>query len=172
MPRNEAMWAAWNYHTSHGGTVNVTYWLNLLQNLPTKIKPVFATLNPLPEQRERLRGEGYHIWNTQHPKYNMKSWRMIREGTLDDIQCVEGRNVSFAGAWTSFGFHRDGFLSGTKEAWRILGKEYKPRPVVITRGSSYWFSFVCCLIHDMILFVLSWFVLPSGSNAACSGNHS
>lgn len=161
MPRNPGMWAAWNYHTSHSGTVNVTYWLNLLQNLPKDIGSVFATLNPLPEQKEILEKEGYHIWNTQHPKYTMKSWSVIRDGKLDDIQCVKGRNVSFAGAWTSFGFHRDGFLSGTKEAWRILGKEYQPKPVVIVRGSSYWFSCICCLIHQVILFVLSCFGLSS-----------
>eukprot|EP01084_Bolivina_argentea_P171586 297265_1 len=155
MPKSPKVWAAWNYHTSHNGTVNVSYWLNLLQNLPMSVNNVFATLNPVPEHYKILEKEAYHIWHTQHPKYNTKSWNIIQNGLLDKIQCVEGRNISFAGAWTSFGFHRDGFLSGTKEAWRIVGKEYKPKPFIIKKGSSYWFSYFCCLVHELIVFIFS-----------------
>ena len=157
MPKNPKVWAAWNYHQSHNGFVNVTYWLNILQNLTNSVSNVFATLNPSEKQKDILEREAYHIWHTQHPKYNEQSWNVIKNNLLDKIQCVMDRNVSFAGAWTGYGFHRDGFLSGTKEAMRILGKEYKPKPINIDKGSSYWFSFLCCLIHDIILFVVSLF---------------
>eukprot|EP01083_Nonionella_stella_P047472 127047_1 len=157
MPSSSKMWAAWNYHTSHNEMVNVTYWLNLLQNLSPQLGNVFATLNPSPQQREILERDAYHIWHTQHPKYDRISWNVIKCKLLDKIQCVEGRNVSFAGAWQSFGFHRDGFLSGTKEAWRIVGKEYKPKSINIEKGSSYWFSFCCCFLHYVILWISSFF---------------
>merc|ERR1712228_266135 len=156
MPKNSKVWAAWNYHQSHNGFVNVAYWLNILQNLDESVSNVFATLNPTDKQRDILEKEAFHIWHTQHPKYNEQSWNMIKDDRLNEIQCVKDRNVSFAGAWTGYGFHRDGFLSGTKEAWRILGKEYKPKPINIDKGSSYWFSYVCCLIHDIMLFIISF----------------
>lgn len=165
MPKSSKIWAAWNYHTSHSGMVNVTYWLNLLQNLPKSVKNVFATLNPLPKQKEILEKEAYHIWHTQHPKYNKKSWIIIRDKLLDKIQCNKDRNISFAGAWTSFGFHRDGYLSGTKEAFRILGKQYKPKPIIIKRGSSYWFSFCIFYIHKLILLIISFFYLFSNNKS-------
>ena len=118
---------------------------------------VFATLNPLPEQENILKKDAFHVWNTQHPKYNLTSWNVIRNKLLDKIQCKQDRNISFAGAWTSFGFHRDGFLSGTKEAYRILGEEYKTYPIIIRKGSSYWFSSFICLIHQIISLIISFF---------------
>ena len=54
MPRNKAAWASWNCIQKadapaagdKGASVCVTYWVNLLQNLPDDAPQVFVTLNP------------------------------------------------------------------------------------------------------------------------------
>ena len=48
MPRRRAVWASWNYiggESEAPERVCVTYWMNRLQNLPTRTN-VFVTLNP------------------------------------------------------------------------------------------------------------------------------
>lgn len=116
MPKRKKAWAAWNYIGSKNvldnREVSVTYWMNKLQNI-NENHPLFITLNPLKEPSASLTIERYQY---AHPLFN---------GTAIDAQnnleSIQGKNhVWFCGAWTGFGFHKDGLKSGLKVA-RALG---------------------------------------------------
>jgi len=106
LPKKRAAWAAWNYHVGDTGTdqSSVTYWLNALQNLPTTT-PVLVTLNPLqmPAENKIIAQFKY-----DHPLFDGPAIAAQRE-----IDSIQGKNqVWFAGAWTRYGFHEDGVMSG------------------------------------------------------------
>lgn len=112
MPRNKLCWSSWNVEaTGHGGyakTVSLTYFINRLQSLKTK-KNYFVTLNPVAD----LSGILEFIY--AHPKFDRDALRAQR--SLDEIQGTGG--VYFAGAWTRYGFHEDGLLSGVRVCERL-----------------------------------------------------
>ena len=96
-------------------SVCLTYWMNLLQHIPSKdFGPVLVTLNPLhPPAKSLTQG----TWTYHHPLYNATSIRS--QNLLPKIQNTRG--ISYAGAWTRYGFHEDGFSSGLKVALDHLG---------------------------------------------------
>lgn len=116
LPENKKAWAAWNYETNqsepnHGG-VMISYLINELQPLPFK-KSVIVTLNPtrVPDENKTFKKIIYH-----HPVFGEKAPNAQKK--LKQIQGVGG--VWFAGAWTRYGFHEDGLLSGIQVA-NLLG---------------------------------------------------
>jgi predicted NAD/FAD-binding protein len=121
MPKNEKTWSSWNYLTEtapSGGdvpTVSLTYWMNLLQHIPASTYgDIFVTLNPLhPPKPETIQGS----WVYHHPLYTPSA--MWSQEQLPRIQ--NRRGISYAGAWTKYGFHEDGFSSGLKVAVEHLG---------------------------------------------------
>ena len=120
MPRKEIAWSAWNYITrspklGEPSTVCLTYWMNLLQHIPSStFGPVLVTLNPLHKPDPGLsQGE----WTYHHPLYTAAAVRS--QNLLPRIQ--NKRHISYAGAWTKYGFHEDGFSSGLKVAVEHLG---------------------------------------------------
>ena len=91
--------------------------MNLLQHIPSNTYgPVLVTLNPLHSPRPELT-QG--AWEYHHPLYNAEAIRSQK--LLPRIQNTRG--ISFAGAWTKYGFHEDGFSSGLKVAVEHLGAE-------------------------------------------------
>lgn len=121
MPQREVTWSSWNYITqspqpgTKNPTVCLTYWMNLLQHIPTStFGPVLVTLNPLTQPSPALT-QGH--WTYRHPLYNVAAVRS--QGLLPRIQ--NRRGISYAGAWTKYGFHEDGFSSGLKVAVEHLG---------------------------------------------------
>ncbi len=106
LPKQRKAWAAWNYHVGATGTdqASVTYLLNDLQPLPTKT-PVMVTLNPL---REPDAATVHARFEYEHPLFDGPAVAAQRD--LADIQ--GHHRVWFAGAWTRFGFHEDGLMSG------------------------------------------------------------
>lgn len=114
LPRQRRAWAAWNYHVGAPGSdqASVSYLLNALQPLPVQ-RPVLVTLNPLraPDPAQVLGRFDY-----EHPLFDVGAIAAQRE--LADLQ--GRRNTWFAGAWTRYGFHEDGLLSGLEVA-RGLG---------------------------------------------------
>ncbi|EMC94915.1 hypothetical protein BAUCODRAFT_73017 [Baudoinia panamericana UAMH 10762] len=124
MPRRRACWTSWNYLTTshasklaHPAEVSLTYSMNILQHLPQDTYgPVLVTLNPPHEPREELT-QGKFVY--RHPLYTVESVRAQKR--LERIQ--NARGVSYAGAWTKYGFHEDGFSSGVKVAIEHLGAE-------------------------------------------------
>lgn len=120
MPTRRIAWSSWNYITTSPSpnkapSVCLTYWMNLLQHLPEDVYgPVLVTLNPLhPPDPSLTQG----TWTYHHPLYNAASIRSQK--LLPRIQNTRG--ISYAGAWTKYGFHEDGFSSGLKVAVEHLG---------------------------------------------------
>lgn len=116
MPKRRLAWAAWNYlrdSRSAGGAVAVTYWMNLLQNLPVKT-PLLVTLNPAKPPAEALTDQRivYH-----HPVFDEAAMSMQ---TL--LPSLQGKhNLWFCGSYFGYGFHEDGLTSSVKLAalWNI-----------------------------------------------------
>ena len=120
MPKRKVAWSSWNYITTSAGpgvipTVCLTYWMNLLQDIPTETYgDVLVTLNPLfPPNPSTVQGE----WTYHHPLYNHAA--IQAQKLLPTIQNTRG--ISYCGAWTKYGFHEDGFSSGLKVAMDHLG---------------------------------------------------
>ena len=89
--------------------------MNILQHISyDKFGPVLVTLNPIhPPDPATVQGS----WTYEHPLYTPKA--VQAQARLPSIQNVRG--VSYAGAWTKYGFHEDGFSSGLKVAVEHLG---------------------------------------------------
>ena len=125
MPTCRKAWASWNYLTLSSalegqGSVDrvcLTYNMNILQHIPTgTFGHVLVTLNPLHEpEPSTVQGR----YSYAHPLYNAAATRAQRR--LPSIQ--NKRNISYAGAWTKYGFHEDGFSSGLHVAKEHLGAE-------------------------------------------------
>ena len=121
MPLRPEAWSSWNYITTSPyitdqvSSVCLTYWMNLLQHIPSsKFGDVLVTLNPLTQpDPSKVQGS----WTYHHPIYNDAAIRSQKQ--LPKIQNMRG--ISYAGAWTKYGFHEDGFSSGVKVAIEHLG---------------------------------------------------
>ena len=109
LPRRQRAWAAWNYerapdrsHEQAG--VCLHYLINRLQPLPWKT-PVIVSLNPLrPIRADSVLGE----WDYSHPVFDRAAVQAQAR-----VPALQGRaHVWFAGAWTRYGFHEDGLMSG------------------------------------------------------------
>jgi uncharacterized protein len=104
MPRRESAWASWNVIKCGTERVSVSYWMNLLQGIDRSC-PLFVTLNPVQPPRPELT---FARFEYDHPQFDQRA--VEAQGELPAIQ---GRDrLWFCGAWTKFGFHEDGLLSG------------------------------------------------------------
>jgi uncharacterized protein len=123
LPQRKRAWASWNFHSPTGGQsadepVSLTYLINRLQPLPFKT-PVLVTMNPLslpnaePHPTKVIKTIAY-----DHPVFlpsSVAAKRAVRE--------LQGENRTwFAGAWTRYGFHEDGLMSGIAVA-KALGAD-------------------------------------------------
>jgi predicted NAD/FAD-binding protein len=112
MPRRKLAWSSWNYLSKgkahHGEAICLTYWMNLLQGMKTKL-PLLVSLNPniAIDPNKILRRMVY-----RHPQFNAAA--MQAQENLDQIQGAA--NFWFAGAWTGWGFHEDGIASAVRIA--------------------------------------------------------
>lgn len=129
MPQRRSAWSAWNYlttsqppatqtkHNPSGAlqTVSLTYNMNILQKLPVEeFDNVLVTLNPETPPDPKLTQATYSY---RHPLYNA---RMV--AAQDRLETIQGkRGVWYAGAWTGYGFHEDGFSSGMRVGLRLGG---------------------------------------------------
>lgn len=118
LPQRRHAWAAWNYESAQGEVqrdqrpVCLHYLINKLQPLPWA-QPVVVSLNPLREPRaECVRGE----YDYAHPVFDEAA--VLAQARLSAIQGEGG--LWFAGAWTRYGFHEDGLLSGLQAARAAL----------------------------------------------------
>ncbi|MCY7389491.1 MAG: FAD-dependent oxidoreductase [Burkholderiales bacterium] len=116
LPDRSRAWAAWNYMAWHpdapqarnsedaNAPVSLSYLINRLQPLPFTT-PVIVTMNPLiaPDPAKVIKSIHY-----DHPVFLAESAAAKRE-----LRGLQGqRNTWFAGAWTRYGFHEDGLMSG------------------------------------------------------------
>jgi predicted NAD/FAD-binding protein len=118
LPSRRAAWAAWNYESgtgaSGGHAVCLHYLLNQLQPLPWQT-PVVVSLNPL-RQPDPARVIGRYDY--AHPVFDEGAVRA--QARLPEIQGDGG--VWYAGAWTRYGFHEDGLLSGLTAAQQLISR--------------------------------------------------
>mgnify|MGYP001229245118 CR=1 FL=1 len=124
MPRRRACWSSWNYlagvpaagaaATGEETPVFVTYWLNRLQNLGAA-PPLFLSLNAARRPREETVLAEFVY---DHPQFDGAA--IASQAALARIQGV--RDTWFCGAWTGYGFHEDGLVSGMAAA-AALGVE-------------------------------------------------
>ena len=107
MPKRKAAWAAWNFLREGSDTerkVAVSYWMNVLQDIPRKT-PIFVTLNP-PRNPDPALTFARFVYD--HPQFDAAAMAAVQNlGTIQGI-----RRTWFAGAWTGYGFHEDGLRSG------------------------------------------------------------
>jgi predicted NAD/FAD-binding protein len=110
MPERKRCWSAWNVFGANdlqnSRKVSLSYYLNLLQHLPTN-NNYFVTLNPTRDVQSPIREFEY-----SHPQFDQRAVRAQR-----DLPLLQGKGgVFFAGAWSRYGFHEDGILSAVKVA--------------------------------------------------------
>jgi uncharacterized protein len=145
MPRRRGVWASWNYIGGEDRAperVCVTYWMNKLQNLPTKTN-VFVTLNPSRPPRDECVIETFAF---DHPLFDAAAIAAQKE-----LWRLQGaRNVWYCGAHFGSGFHEDALqaglavaeeLGGVKRPWSVAGESSRiwlaPRqaPAILERAA-------------------------------------
>jgi uncharacterized protein len=130
LPSQRRCWAAWNYETHNdtqaasasstsGRQVCLHYLLNKLQPLPVGDEhPVVVSLNPLP-QRMPSAHTVLRTFEYAHPVFDGAA--IAAQALIPSIQGnTTGLRTWFAGAWTNYGFHEDGFQSGKTAAQGVL----------------------------------------------------
>ncbi len=109
LPRRRLAWAAWNYERASDdsrerASVCLHYLINRLQPLPFET-PVVVSLNPLREPRA---GTVQGDFDYAHPVFDSAAVQAQRA-----LPALQGRfGTWFCGAWTRYGFHEDGLMSG------------------------------------------------------------
>ncbi|KAB8346113.1 hypothetical protein FH972_023161 [Carpinus fangiana] len=159
MPKSERAWSAWNLlfkstkTSSNGDQVCLTYNMNILQHISREtMGHVLVTLNPQADvDPHKIQGQ----WTYYHPLYTPEAINAQKQ--LHRIQNT--RNISYAGAWTKYGFHEDGFSSGLKVAIDHLGAEL-PFDFVdstFSRGRRPQFGYKDLLVRA-ILWQVGWLI--------------
>ncbi len=115
MPKRRRAWASWNYlrstNENEDADVAVTYWMNRLQGIDQSM-PLFVTLNP---DREPAPETVFAEFSYDHPQFGTDAMEIQKA-----VESIQGHNASsYAGAWTGYGFHEDGLLSGIRAAERL-----------------------------------------------------
>ncbi|HEX8885716.1 MAG TPA: FAD-dependent oxidoreductase [Noviherbaspirillum sp.] len=112
LPRDRALWSAWNYQAasdvSDAAPVGVSYLINRLQPLPFDT-PVIVTLNP---RREPAEHTVLAEFDYAHPMFDSAAIA-AQEG----LALRQGRDgIWLCGAWNGYGFHEDGLKSALRVA--------------------------------------------------------
>ncbi|OCF43079.1 amine oxidase [Kwoniella heveanensis CBS 569] len=144
MPTRKRAWTAWNYLTStvpvtpsheskttasDVSAIAITFNLNILQSLPVwKHGQILVTLNP-PVQPAA--SKTLSRWTYHHPELTPALLRAQKE-----LPAIQGkRGIYFAGAWTGYGFHEDGWTAGMEIAYRPeFGLAEKPWEIMRVSG--------------------------------------
>ena len=118
LPKRPQAWASWNYERASDGDreqarVCLHYLLNRLQPLPFTT-PVLVSLNPVSDPRaDSIVGE----YEYDHPIFDLAA--LAAQKRVPALQGVA--HTWFAGAWTRYGFHEDGLMSGEAVVRGLLG---------------------------------------------------
>nr|WP_316641616.1 FAD-dependent oxidoreductase [uncultured Roseateles sp.] len=108
LPQRRRAWAAWNYENAGNdrerSAVCLHYLINRLQPVPWQ-QPVVVSLNPV---RQPAAATVLGEFDYAHPVFDQAA--IAAQQRLSEIQ---GRaHTWFCGAWTRYGFHEDGLMSG------------------------------------------------------------
>lgn len=171
MPVNRKAWSSWNYLTMSSQSkgkgnidkVSLTYNMNKLQHIPREpFGDVLVTLNPLQKpRRDKIHGQYFYT----HPLYTPSAVRAQK--LLRTIQ--NKRGISYAGAWTKYGFHEDGFSSGLHVAQEHLGARlpFEYRDSTYSRGVRPSLGMLDYLLR-LIILVIQIFVIQVLERAIAS----
>ena len=125
LPRRRLAWAAWNYERAASAgreqsAVCLHYLINRLQPLPWRT-PVVVSLNPTDAPGRGIAPDKVIAEIAySHPVFDAAA--IAAQGRLESIQ---GRaHLWFCGAWTRYGFHEDGLMSGLAVA-RALSERWQ-----------------------------------------------
>lgn len=117
MPRSRRCWSSWVYKSDGSAqdpALSVTYWMNSLQNIPSKW-PIFVTLNP---KSAIAPDRVFDRHEFEHPVFDHAAI-----AAQPRVQALQGtRNSWFCGAHLRHGFHEDGLASAV-HVCRLLGAE-------------------------------------------------
>ena len=120
MPKRRQCWSSWVFLSPDdkpAPKIGMSYYMNWLQGIPED-DPLFVTLNAPTEIDE---SKIYDEVSFDHPIFDAAAIKAQQE-----LHAIQGQNQSwFAGAYTRWGFHEDGYQSGMKAAQHILEKEAK-----------------------------------------------
>ena len=109
LPQRPLAWAAWNYERAADGpreqaAVCLHYLINRLQPLPWQ-RSVVVSLNPVRLPRsDSIHGE----FDYAHPVFDNTA--IAAQQRVPELQ--GHAHTWFCGAWTRYGFHEDGLMSG------------------------------------------------------------
>lgn len=105
MPKHKSAWASWNFLQYHDKQCTLTYYLNLLQNLPCN-KNYFVSVN----LSDRI-DVSKIIFSTMlsHPQFSRQSIDAQKQ-----FQEINKGNILFCGAYWRNGFHEDGAFSAVQ----------------------------------------------------------
>ncbi|MEM1374582.1 MAG: FAD-dependent oxidoreductase [Pseudomonadota bacterium] len=119
MAKRKAVWAAWNYtESADTDVIDLTYWINRLQNIPGP-EQFFVTLNSQKPIRDELIHDTYTF---RHPVFDAAAHQAQR-----DIAAFNGtRGTWFCGAWMKNGFHEDGIASAVDVVRAIEARDAVP----------------------------------------------
>lgn len=116
MPRRRRLWQSWNY-IKRGHRLEselcVSYWMNSLQNLPTKTD-LFVTLNPPWDIHPKAIDLEIDY---EHPVFDARAIAAQRR-----LWSLQGKDRTwFCGSYFGYGFHEDGLQSGLAVAEQLGG---------------------------------------------------
>jgi predicted NAD/FAD-binding protein len=139
LPMRRRAWAAWNYERAGRDarermpTVCLHYLINRLQPLPFST-PVIVSLNPLSMPRaDTLHG----VFDYAHPVFDGAA--LLAQQRLPALQGIG--HIWYCGAWTRYGFHEDGLVSGLAVAASIAAQDRgvdmqaRPMPVRLAQAA-------------------------------------
>ena len=112
MPKRKKAWSSWNYLSKGADdnrkVVSLSYWMNNLQPLNTKID-YFVTVNPDTKPQSSKIINEHDFSNPIFDKQAIQA--------QSQIKLIQGHNNTyFCGAYLRYGFHEDGILSAVTVA--------------------------------------------------------
>jgi hypothetical protein len=122
--------------------------MNILQSLSVETYgDILVTLNPPKAPAPSLTQATYQY---RHPLYNA---RMV--SAQEELEQIQGkRGIWYAGAWTGYGFHEDGFASGMKVGLRLGGQvPWKTKDAKFSRGTQPVFGWKDYAVRAVVLLV-------------------
>jgi predicted NAD/FAD-binding protein len=129
--------------------------MNILQHISTKkFSNVLVTMNPPHRPDPSLTQATIEY---RHPLYNAAAVR-----SQDRLHEIQGqRGIWYCGAWTSYGFHEDGFASGVAVGrklggnvpWKVVDAKFMRgrRPTVST-----WDNIGRVFVLAIQIFIILW----------------
>jgi predicted NAD/FAD-binding protein len=132
LPRRRKVWAAWNYEGAAAdgperGGVCLHYLINRLQPLPFATS-VVVSLNPIrPPRAEQV----HAAFDYAHPVFDAGA--IAAQRRVPELQ--GRRHTWFCGAWTGYGFHEDGLVSGLTVSAALRARWAEPGPVPMAQAA-------------------------------------